>query len=267
MKSPNLLKSKYLNMASQGPHQGEQPENPQPPAKEDLEVTLTKPVETGAVSIKEGNKQLGQIRETTGERLKAASEVQPAKKQLSPEQQKQLLGVLEQRFIFNRKLHENVQWSDVEKSLKAHPEKLWSLWKLEVTGGAPDVIYEESGEFIFGDCSAESPSGRRNVVFDKEAQEWFEKHNPNLKCNGNATDMVAEYGAEFMTENQFNALQEKLRVDRHTRSWLKTPDDIRKSGDALVGFHDGNYVRVHEMDVTSCNRGRGFRCVLRVPKA
>jgi hypothetical protein len=252
-------------MASQKPHQDERLEIPDDATKVDLEGVLAKLVETGSVSAEEVNDLLDQMRTTTHGHLKSVAEVK--EKQLSPEEQKALLGTLKSRFETNRKLHEKVQWADVEKALLAHPEKLWSLRQLEATGGEPDVIDEENGEYVFGDCSTESPSGRRNVVFDKGAEEYLEKQHPNKKCNGNAADMVAEYGADFMTEDQYRALQEKLTVDCHSWSFLKTHEDIRNSGRALGGSRDAGYVHVSLGSAYFHDDDGAFRASLRVLKA
>ena len=206
------------------------------------------------------NNRLERIMFITAKLAKTASKPE---KVFSPEQQQKLLGILKSRFELNRGLHDNIQWADVEKALKAHPEKMWSLQQLEATGGEPDVIGEENGEFVFGDCSAESPSGRRNIVFDKEAEEYLKKYFPDEKCNGNAADMVAEYGVDFMDETQYRELQKKLRLDQNTWSWLKTPADIRKSGDAFFGYNYGfrkGNANLHGADGS-------FRASLRVPKA
>ncbi len=190
-----------------------------------------------------------------------------SKKELSPEQCKELLRVLKARFKANHKLHEKIQWGNVEKALQANPEKLWSLQQLEVTGGEPDVIGEEKGEFVFGDCSAASPSGRRNVVFDKEAEEDLKKHYPNEKCNGNAADMVAEYGVDFMDETQYRELQKKILIDQNTWSWLKTPAHINEFGEsrvALFGNRSGEFVRVGQRGAYDHDVGGSFRASLRV---
>jgi hypothetical protein len=239
-------------------------------------------VESGHISADLVNGELDKIRATTSEKAKTVSETVPLKvetflkkekmlspnqKILSPEQQEKLLSTLKSRFKTNRKLHEKIQWADVEKALKAHPEKMWSLQQLEATGGEPDVIGEENGEFVFGDCSGESPTGRRNVVFDKEAEEYLKKHYPDEKCNGNAADMVAEYGVDFMDETQYRELQKKLKLDQNTLSWLKTPADIRKSGYALYGNRCNDDVYVVQLGAYYRYGDRAFRASLRVKKA
>lgn len=188
-------------------------------------------------------------------------------KMISPEQQERLLNTLKSRFETNRILHEKVKWSDVEKALKAHPEKMWSLQQLETTGGEPDVIGEEKGEFVFGDCSAESPSGRRNVVFDKEAQEYLKKIFPNEKCTGNVAEMAAEYGVDLMDETQYRELQKKLKLDQKTWSWLKTPANIRKSGYAFAGNRFYDEVYVYQNFASHLGDGRAWRAALRILKA
>jgi hypothetical protein len=236
--------------------------------REDLEATLKYLVESGLVSAEAVNGELDKIRAATGENAIAVSETGPLKpeKVLSPEQQKKLLGFLKSRFELKRGLHDNIQWYDVEKALKAHPDKMWSLQQLEATGGEPDVIGEENGELIFGDCSAESPSGRRNVVFDMQAEEYLKEHYPGEKYNGNAADMVAEYGVDFMDEAQYRELQNKLKLDQHSWSWIKTPADIRKSGFAINGDRIYGDVFVRKYDAYIHRVGRAFRASLRVPK-
>jgi hypothetical protein len=238
-------------------------------SRDDLEALVTKLVETGRISADVINAELDNIRETTGERAKAASETSALKpeKVLDPESQEALLGTLKVRFETNGKLHENVKWADVEKALRANPEKLWSLQQLESTNGEPDVIAEEEGEFIFGDCSAESPSGRRNVVFDEEAQKYLEENFPGAICNGNAVDMAGEYGVELMDEEQYRGLQKKLRLDRNTWSWLKTPANVRKSGYALYGYRVDNDVYVRQCDALDHGDSGAWRAALRVSKA
>jgi hypothetical protein len=237
--------------------------------REDSETTLRNLGEGGHISSDLVNGELDKIQAATSDRAKVVSETVPLKteKVLSPEQQEKLLGILKSRFELKRGLHDDIQWSDVEKALKAHPEKLWSLDKLESSGGEPDVIGEENGEFVFGDCSAESPSGRRNVVFDMKAKRYLKKHYPNAKCRGNATDKVAEYGVDFMDVTQYCNLQDKLRLDQNTYSWLKTPTRTREFGYALSGSRIGEIAGVGEGGAHTHSFNKGFRASLRVKKA
>jgi hypothetical protein len=206
-------------------------------------------------------KELGENKDLSAE---ASAKVE---RELTPEQQEALMNTLKTRFANNMKLHEKLEWLNVEKALRANPESLWSLHQLESTGGEPDVIGEDETGFIFGDCSKESPEGRRNVVFDKEAEEWLKANSPDAVFNGNAEDRVKEWGVDFMDEEQYNSLQKQISMDKHTSwSWLKTPADIRKSGGALSGYRFEVGVSVDRDDVRLHNDNGGFRCVLRVPK-
>jgi len=185
---------------------------------------------------------------------------------LNPEVAETLLGTLKARFKKNKNLHEKIRWADVRIALLSHPEKLWSLQQLETTGGEPDVIGEEKDEYIFGDCSKESPPGRINVVYDREAEDYLRKRYRKQKLNGNAVDMVAKYGADLMDKDQYEYLYARHIIDSHSWSWLKTPEDIRKnsfafSGNCLDGFADVKKVLVYN----HTEKG-AFRCVLRVPK-
>jgi len=240
-------------------------------SRTELEALVARLVDNSQIEAEVVNNTLDGISKETGERAKRASGIENVKpeKLLDPEAAEALLGTLKSRFETNRKLHEKIKWSDVEKALKAQPEKLWSLQQLEATGGEPDVIGEEKGEFVFGDCSAESPEGRRNIVFDKEAEEYLKKHYPNETCNGNAADMAAAFGVDFMDEAQYRALQKKLPIDKNTWSWLKTPADIRKSGYALFGYRTNGGVDVLRYNANYHGRGdnRAFRASLRVSKA
>ncbi|MFC1748984.1 DUF4256 domain-containing protein [Pseudomonadota bacterium] len=205
--------------------------------------------------------------------------------QLNVELREVFIGELEKRFYINLKryrLHEGMNWKDVAKALREHPEKLWSLWQMEKTGGEPDVIEENEGEFIFGDCSNKTPSGRRDISYDAEGQAILHK---KVKSNGNAVDMAKEMGVELMEREQYMMLLELLNFDRGTSSWLKTPPDIRKkpyrtgknsgAGSALKGAQTLPLMSgliyltkgVVELPPFSSNEHTGFRAVLRIPKA
>jgi Protein of unknown function (DUF4256) len=155
------------------------------------------------------------------------------KKPLSPEQRDELLGILKERFEKNMDRHKGLEWAEVQAKLEANAEKLWSLHEVESTGGEPDVVGhdEETDEYIFYDCSAESPVGRRNVCYDGEGQEEREKR--GVYPEGNAFDMAAAMGIELPTGYQYRALQELGNFDTKTSNWVKTPADIRKLGGAL----------------------------------
>lgn len=185
-----------------------------------------------------------------------------SKNELSPEQQEELLSVLKARFEKNIGRHENVQWAKVQEKLDANKEKLWSLHEMERTGGEPDIVgYDtNTNEYIFYDCSAESPKGRRSVCYDREALEARKKHKPE----NNAMDMAADMGIEILTEEQYRTLQELGNFDKKTSSWIQTPTDIRELGGAV--FCDFRYGRVflYHNGADSYYGARGFRGSLRV---
>src|SRR5437588_13037492 len=153
------------------------------------------------------------------------------KKELSPEQREELLRALKARFEKNMNRHKGLEWAKVQAKLEAHTEKLWSLHEMERTGGEPDVVGfdKETGEYIFYDCSAESPKGRRSLCYDREALESRKEHKPE----NNAIDMAAAMGIELLTEEQFRELQKLGEFDTKTSSWVKTPSNNRK----LCGPH------------------------------
>jgi hypothetical protein len=183
-------------------------------------------------------------------------------KELSPEQRKELLEALKARFNKNMSRHEDLAWAIVEARLETNPEKLWSLHNMERTGGEPDVVShdEKSGEYIFYDCSQESPVGRRNVCYDREAQESRKEHKPA----NNAIDLAAFIGIELLTEDEYRNLQKLGHFDTKTSSWVKTPPEIRKLGGAL--FCDRRYdtVFVYHNGAETYYAARGFRGLLRV---
>lgn len=198
------------------------------------------------------------------------------KKFLSPDVQQALLSVLKSRFEVNKQLHPNTNWSDVEKALHASPETLWSLQQLERTGGEPDVFLDEQDAFVFGDCSVESPSGRRDVVFRKRAEDWLMNCQAlpkrEIVPNGNAADRVTEWGVEFMDEAQYRALQELGTFDCQTSSWLESPVEdmralLRRAGLAMHGYRRYDMKVMVREDVDWIHAPSiGFRCVLRVKK-
>jgi len=184
------------------------------------------------------------------------------KKELSPEQRKELLRALKARFEKNINRHKSLEWAQIQGKLEAKPEKLWSLNEMERTGGEPDVVgYEKkTGEYIFYDCSAESPKGRRSVCYDREALESRKEHKPE----DSAMDIAAAMGIELLTEEQYRGLQKLGDFDTKTSSWVKTPLEIRKLGGAL--FCDRRYdtVSVYHNGAESYYGARAFRGSLRV---
>ena len=184
------------------------------------------------------------------------------KRELSPEQREDLLNVLKGRFEKNMNRHKGLEWVKVKAKLEANTEKLWSLNEMEKTSGEPDVVdYDETtGEYIFYDCSAESPKGRRSVCYDREALESRKAHKPE----SSAIDMAAAIGIELLTEEQYRELQKLGNFDMKTSSWLKTPSEIRKLGGAIFAdFRYGN-VFVYHNGAESYYGARGFRGSLRV---
>ncbi|WP_225948483.1 DUF4256 domain-containing protein [Paenibacillus sp. OAS669] len=181
---------------------------------------------------------------------------------LSPEQREELLAALKSRFEKNMNRHDGLEWAHVQAKLEANVDKLWSLYEMERTGGEPDVVGHEleTDEYIFYDCSAESPKGRRSVCYDREALESRKEHKPQ----NSAMDMAASMGIELLTEAQYRELQKLGKFDTKTSSWVITPDNIRKLGGAL--FCDRRYetVFVYHNGAESYYAARGFRGSLRV---
>jgi hypothetical protein len=184
------------------------------------------------------------------------------KKELSAEQSDELLLVLKDRFEKNMNRHEGLHWENVEAKLKASPDKLWSLNEMEKTGGEPDVVDfdEEKNTYIFYDCSAESPKGRRSVCYDREALESRKKHKPETS----AMDLANSRGIELLTEKQYRELQKLGTFDKKTSSWVKTHDDIRELGGALFCDYRFGHVFVYHNGADSYYGARGFRGLLTV---
>lgn len=183
-------------------------------------------------------------------------------KKLSSEQREELLSALKARFEKHMNRHKGLDWAEVQAKLEAHTEKLWSLNEMERTGGEPDVVgYDKKrGEYIFYDCSAESPKGRRNVCYDREGLESRKEHRPE----NNAIDMADAMGIELLTEEEYRELQELGNFDAKTSSWVKTPPDIRKLGGALFCDFRYDHVFVYHNGAQSYYGSRAFRGSLRV---
>ncbi|KWX80935.1 hypothetical protein AMQ84_01765 [Paenibacillus riograndensis] len=181
---------------------------------------------------------------------------------LSPEQREGLLETLKARFEKNMNRHQGLEWANVLTKLEAQPDKLWPLHEMERTGGEPDVVGhdEETGEYIFYDCSAESPKGRRSVCYDREALESRKEHKPH----NNAIEMAAAMGIDLLTEAQYREMQKHGKYDLKTSSWVKTPESIRALGGAV--FCDRRYdtVFMYHNGAESYYGARGFRGSLRV---
>jgi hypothetical protein len=184
------------------------------------------------------------------------------KKKLSPEQGKELLSVLKARFAKNMNRHKGLDWAKVQAKLEAHPEKLWSLDEMESTGGEPDVVgYDKkTGEFLFYDCSAESPKGRRSVCYDGEALASRKEHKPK----DSAVNMAETMGIELLTEEEYRTLQELGDFDTKTSSWVQTPAAVRELGGALFCDRRYDQVFLYHNGAESYYAARAFRGSLRV---
>ncbi len=184
------------------------------------------------------------------------------KKDLPPDQCEELLGALKARFERNMNHHKGLEWAQVQAKLEANIERLWSLHEMERTGGEPDVIGRDNqtGDYVFCDCSPESPKGRRSLCYDREALDSRRENKPQ----GNAVDLAVAMGIELLTEEQYRALQKLGKFDMKTSSWVKTPSAIRKLGGAL--FCDRRYdtVFVYHNGAESYYAARAFRGLLRV---
>ena len=184
------------------------------------------------------------------------------KRELSSQQREELLRVLEARFEKNMNRHDGLEWAKVKARLEANTEKLWSLSEMEKTGGEPDVVAHDkkTGEYIFFDCSPESPSGRRSFCYDREALDSRKEHKPK----NSAVDMAAAIGIELLTEDEYRELQKLGNFDTKTSSWLKAPADMRKLGGALFGDRRFGRVFVYHNGAESYYAARAFRGWLRV---
>lgn len=184
------------------------------------------------------------------------------KKKLSSEQREELLKVLKARFEKNMRRHKGIEWLTVQTRLETNPEKLWSLDEMELTGGEPDVVGfdKRTGEYIFYDCSPESPKDRRSFCYDREALDSRKEHKPK----NSAIDMATEMGIEILSEEQYRELQQLGEFDLKTSSWIKTPDAIREMGGALFCDRRFNHVFTYHNGAESYYAARGFRGLLRI---
>jgi hypothetical protein len=185
-----------------------------------------------------------------------------SKKELSPAQREELLKTLKARFDKHSNRHAGLEWAKVKAKLEANPGKLWSLHEMEKTGGEPDVVGHDkkTGEYLFFDCSAESPKGRTSVCYDREGLDSRKEHKPE----NNALDMAAAMGIELLTEEEYRDLQKLGNFDTKSSSWVKAPAEIRKLGGALFGDRRYNHVFVYHNGAQSYYSGRAFRGSLRV---
>ena len=184
------------------------------------------------------------------------------KKELSPAQREELFKILKSRFDNHMNRHKDLDWNKLHLRLEAHPVKLWSLNEMEVTGGEPDVVGhdQKTDEYIFYDCSAESPKGRRSVCYDREALESRKEYKPE----NNAIDMASAMGIELLTKEQYFEFQQFGNFDTKTSSWVKTPSMLRELGGALFCDRRYNCVFVYHNGAESYYAARGFRGSLRV---
>lgn len=182
--------------------------------------------------------------------------------QLSAEDRASLLDTLQTRFQKHMQRHANLEWADVRAKLEAQPDKVWSLAEMERTGGEPDVVgYDQAtGEFVFFDCSAESPAGRRSLCYDRAAWDARKENKPA----SSAMELAAALGVELLTEDQYRELQRVGKFDQKTSSWLQTPPAIRELGGAIFGDRRYNHIFVYHNGADSYYAARGFRGVLRV---
>jgi len=185
-----------------------------------------------------------------------------SKKKLSPGDQKDVLAILKARFEKHTTRHKGIKWSDVEAKLEAHPDKLWSLGEMERTGGEPDVVGQDkkTGEYLFFDCSPETPKGRTSTCYDREALDSRKEHKPKTS----AVDMAEAMGIDLLTEGQYHELQKLGEFDLKTSSWLKSPAEVRKLGGAIFGDKRFGRVFIYHNGAQSYYAARAFRGALRV---
>ncbi len=184
------------------------------------------------------------------------------KKDLSAKQREELLGILKTRFEKNMKRHEGLEWSKIQTRLEANTDKLWSLFEMERTGGEPDIVGQDkkTGEYIFYDCSPESPKERRSICYDRMALDARKENKPK----NDALSMAASIGIELLSEEQYRQLQQLGQFDNKTSSWVKTPPEIRKLGGAIFGDCRYDTVFVYHNGADSYYAARGFRGLLKV---
>ncbi len=199
---------------------------------------------------------------TTKKKKETDRNMANGKKELPLEQLKELLSALKSRFEKNMNRHTGLEWTKVETKLKVNTGKLWSLHEMEETGGEPDVVGHDlkTGEYIYFDCSPETPKGRTNICYDREALDSRKEHKPK----DSAMDMAAAMGIELLTEEQYRELQQLGNFDTKSSSWLKTPADIRKLGGAIFGDRRFGRVFVYHNGAQSYYSGRAFRGTLKV---
>jgi Protein of unknown function (DUF4256) len=197
-----------------------------------------------------------------GEAKQMHQPVKRNKKELLSAQREELLSELKARFENNRNRHKDLEWAEVQAKLETNPEKLWSLNEMERSGGEPDVVgYDKrTGEYIFYDCSPESPKDRRSLCYDREALESRKENKPK----GNAFDMADAMGIELLTEEQYRGLQKLGKFDTKTSSWVRTPSTIRKLGGALFCDRRFDTVFVYHNGAESYYAARAFRGLLKV---
>jgi hypothetical protein len=190
------------------------------------------------------------------------SKMKSNKKKLPSEQRAELLEILKERFEQNMNRHKGLEWAKVKAKLESDAEKLWSLNEMERTGGEPDVVSHDkkTGEYVFFDCSAESPKGRRSICYDHEALEARKEHKPG----NSAVEMAADMGIEVLTEEQYRELQKLGKFDTKTSSWIETPSNIRKLGGAIFADYRYGQVFVYHNGAESYYAARAFRGSLRV---
>lgn len=205
----------------------------------------------------------GDSESATGE-PKSIEPVAEQKRELTPEETSGMLALLERR-LSQKPDHytrpEDINFGDVQKSLEADPAALWSIWKMEESGGAPDITAVENGAFIFEDCSKESPAGRRNSVYDKAAEKFV-----SGTFNGNAVDMAKEFGIKILSPEEYRRLQTVGKFDSNTWSWVETDAETRSSGGALCGDRIGGRVFVSQFDAHCLDDDSAWRGLLRVQK-
>ena len=190
------------------------------------------------------------------------NKTESTKKSLSQEQQDNVLKTLKSRFEKNMNRHKGLDWNKIQSKLEANREKLWSLSEMERNGGEPDVVSydEKSGVYIFFDCSAESPKGRRSICYDRKALDSTKENKPA----NNALDMASEMGIELLTEEQYRELQQLGSFDEKTSSWLVTPTEIRKNGGAIFGDYRYGHIFVYHNGADAYYGARGFRGSLKL---